>query len=143
MNILVVDDDVNITESLVLILGALLRKEGYSYVTVTGEISPEMFPEEIRDYENCVPASELIKMNVEDQNIVNPVINVDTLELNPVADPLPEPVKESGEIKKDKKMTVLFGEPIESSSLGSDKSDREWAAVIKKQVYQLAEDYAR
>ena len=47
-----------------------------------------------------------IKMNVEDQNIVNPVINVDTLELNPVANPLPEPVKESGEIKKDKKMTV-------------------------------------
>lgn len=40
--------------------------------------------------------------------------------------------------QRNKKMNVIFGEPILSEKLDKAKSDLEWAQEIKKKVYQLA-----
>lgn len=40
--------------------------------------------------------------------------------------------------QQNKKMNVIFGEPIDSSQLDRSKSDLEWAQEIKDKVYQLA-----
>ena len=43
--------------------------------------------------------------------------------------------------QKHKKMRVIFGEPIEASTLDKSQTDKAWAQEIKSKVYKLAEDY--
>ncbi len=41
--------------------------------------------------------------------------------------------------QKDKDLVITFGKPIPYTSLERSRSDKEWAKLIKKQVYQLGE----
>ena len=43
--------------------------------------------------------------------------------------------------QRDKKMKIIFGEPIDIATLDRSKSDLEWANFIKKKVYRLASNH--
>lgn len=40
--------------------------------------------------------------------------------------------------QRDKKIKITFGKPIEPSSFNQSKTDKEWAAFVKEEVYKLA-----